>query len=106
MTDFNIHFFKNRKAHAVNPGHHISTFGSTTSTSNLRKHLYNDHIEEWTTTCKNLNISISAVAAVKAISKFRNEPAATLLESERPQYSKEAFIEAIVDFVVGDDQVN
>jgi hypothetical protein len=39
------------------------------------------------------------------VQKFRKEPAATPLESERPQYSKEAFIDAIVDFVVGDDQV-
>lgn len=43
---------------------------------------------------------------MKAIREFRNQPAATPLESERPEYSKEAFIDAIVDFVVGDDQVS
>ena len=81
-------------------------FGSTTSTSNLRKHLFNDHIKHWIASCESLNIPITATAAVEAIHKFHNEPAATPLESERPQYSKEAFIDAIVDFVVGDDLVS
>jgi hypothetical protein len=76
----------------------------TTSTSNLRKHLFSDHIEKWITSCEKLNISITAAAAVEAIRQFRKEPATTSLESERPQYSKEAFKEALVDFIVGDDQ--
>lgn len=70
----------------------------------MRKHLYTYHIEEWIATCENLHISITAAAAVKAIAKFRNEPPPTL-DSERPPYSKEAFISAIRDFVVEDDQV-
>jgi hypothetical protein len=71
----------------------------------LRKHLFNDHIENWITSCDKLHISITATAAVEAIRKFRKEPATTSLESERPQYSKEAFRDALVDFIVGDDQV-
>jgi hypothetical protein len=94
-----------RQAHAADPSHHVSTFGTTTSTSNLRKHLFTEHIATWLESCKDLNITITASAAVEAIRKFRKEPAATPLESERPQYSREAFIDAIVDFVVGDDLV-
>ena len=94
-----------RKIHSANPSHHVSDFGITTSTSGLRKHLFSDHIEEWVASCESLKIPITAVAAVEAIHKFRKEPATTSLESERPQYSKEAFIDAIVDFVVGDDLV-
>jgi hypothetical protein len=71
----------------------------------LRKHLFTDHIEKWITSCENLNISITATAALEAIRTFRKEPATTSLESERPPYSKEAFIDALVNFVVGDDQV-
>ena len=48
---------------------------------------------------------MTAAAAVEAVRKFCKEPATTSLESEHPQYSKEAFIDAIVDFVVGDDLV-
>jgi hypothetical protein len=71
----------------------------------LRKHLFNDHIEKWITSCEKLNIRITATAAVEAIRMFRKEPATTSLESERPQYSKDAFRDALVDFIVGDDQV-
>lgn len=71
----------------------------------MRKHLFADHIEKWITSCEKLNISITATAAVEAIRRFRKEPATTSLESERVQYSKEAFKDALVDFIVGDDQV-
>ena len=94
-----------RHANKADPTHNISTFGLTTSTSNLRKHLYTEHIKEWIDSCKNFNIHITTAVALEAIRKYRNEPADTPLESERPQYSKEAFIDAIVDFVVGDDLV-
>jgi len=94
-----------RQAHAADPTHHISSFKDTTSTSNMRKHLFTDHIAEWVKLCEDLNIPIIAPAAISAIHKFRKEPVPTPLESERPQYSKQAFIDAIVDFVVGDDQV-
>ena len=70
----------------------------------MRKHLFSDHIEKWITSCEKLNIPVTAAAAVEAIRKFRKEPATTSLESERPQYSKEAFKDALVDFIVGDDQ--
>ena len=94
-----------RKAHETDSSHNITTFGVNTSTSGMRKHLYSDHIEEWITMCDELRIPITASAAMEAVCKFHKEPASTPLESDRPQYSKEAFIDAIVDFVVGDDQV-
>ncbi|KAF8814043.1 hypothetical protein BYT27DRAFT_7219956 [Phlegmacium glaucopus] len=92
------------QAHATDPTYHISDFGLTTSTSNLQKHLFTDHIAEWVASCESLHIPITAAIAIEAIHKFHKEPPTTSLESERPQYSKEAFTDAIVDFVVGDDQ--
>lgn len=71
----------------------------------MRKHLYSVHLDEWVTTCDQLHIPINSNAAAEYVRNFRNEPPSTSLESERPEYSKEAFIDAIVDFVVGDDQV-
>ena len=68
----------------------------------MRKHLYTDHIGDWVESCKSLNISVNTAAALEAVQKYNKEPA---VESERLQYSKEAFIDAIVDFVVGDDLV-
>ena len=98
-------WFISRKAHNADPSHSIITFSANTSTSILRRHLYSDHIEEWVNACDLLKIPITAAPAVEAVRNFRDEPAPTPLESERPEYSKEAFIDAIVDFVVGDDQV-
>jgi len=94
-----------RQAHKTNPSHHISDFGLTTSTSGLWKHLFMDHIEDWVASCDDLKIPITAAAAVEAVHKFHREPATTSLESECPQYSKDTFMDAIVDFVVGDDLV-
>ena len=91
--------------HSTNSSHKISTFGQTTSTSSLRKHLFTEHIEQWSNSCKDLKISITAKGALEAIRKFNNQPLQASSESdERPEYSKEAFIDAIVEFIVGDDQ--
>lgn len=40
-----------------------------------------------------------------AVREFRAEPEPTSLEVERQEYTKEAFVEAILEFIVGDDQV-
>ena len=55
--------------------------------------------------CDDLSIEITAVAARAAIQKFHNLPPETLLESDHPEYSKEAFVDALVEFIVRDDQV-
>jgi hypothetical protein len=94
-----------RQVKGLKPDHKISTFGHSTSVSTLRKHLYKNHIEQWVTACDDLKIPITAKGAEEPVRIFRKEPASTSIESERPTYSKEAFVDAIVDFVVGDDQV-
>ena len=40
-----------------------------------------------------------------AVRKFCAEPEPTLLKVEHQEYTKEAFIEAVLEFIVGDDQV-
>jgi hypothetical protein len=55
--------------------------------------------------CDNIKIPITAKSAEESVRIFRKEPVPTSLQSERPTYSKEAFADAIVDFIVGDDQV-
>jgi hypothetical protein len=95
-----------RHAHGIDPAYRVSSFGTTTGTSNLRKHLFTDHLEQWVSSCDQLKIPITAKAALPEVQKFRNEPADTPLESERPDYSKSAFVDALVEFIVGDDQVS
>lgn len=99
-------YFIFRKAHNVNPSHRVAIFGIGTGISVLRKHLFSNHIDEWVTACDQAQIKITASAAAEAVRQFRKEPASTQSESEQPPYSKEAFIDAIVDFVVGDDLVS
>ena len=77
----------------------------TTSTGTLRKHLAGDHIEEWVTSCDNLDIKITAEGVLPAVRKFRAQPEPTSLEGERQEYTKEAFVEAVLEFIVGDDLV-
>jgi hypothetical protein len=95
-----------RLAHATDSAYHVSSFGVTTGTSNLRKHLFTDHLEQWVSSCDQLKIPITAKAALPEVRKFRSEPGDTPLESERPDYSKSAFVDALVEFIVGDDQVS
>jgi hypothetical protein len=64
-----------------------------------------NHIEQWVTMCDDLKIPITAKSAEEPVHKFRKDPVLTSLQSEQLTYSKEAFINAIVDFIVGDDQV-
>ena len=46
------------------------------------------------------------MAAIQAIKFFFQEPVDTSLESECIEYSKGAFVEGILHFIVGDDQVS
>jgi hypothetical protein len=62
-------------------------------------------LEQWVTSCDDLKIEITAKAAIPSVKSFRQEPADTPLESEHPKYSKAAFVEAILQFIVGDHQV-
>jgi hypothetical protein len=94
-----------RHIHESNLSHTVADFSLVMGTSNLRKHLYNEHLEQWVTSCDDLKIEITAQAAIPAVKKFHQEPVNTPLESEHPEYSKEAFVEAIHEFIVGDDQV-
>ena len=80
-------------------------FESATGTSNLRKHLYTSHLEQWVSSCQQLNLKITAKAALPVVQEFLKMPATPSLEPQQ-EYSKEAFINALVEFIVGDDQVS
>lgn len=52
-----------------------------------------------------MKIPITSKDALEAIRRFNNEPPPSPSDSnERPTYSKEAFVDAITEFIVGDDQ--
>ncbi|KAJ7898286.1 hypothetical protein B0H14DRAFT_2332277, partial [Mycena olivaceomarginata] len=101
-----------RQQHATDA--HIGTtkFVKLTSTGVLRKHLYEHHIDAWVEGCDQLKIPINAKEAARFVDAYRvhkhqktgntsnSEPG-----KERRPFSQEAFVDAIVESIVGDNQV-
>jgi hypothetical protein len=79
----------------------------------LRNHLRDNHAEAWFSACDKLGLNISAKTAQKKLAEFRFQQGSTLPnldgcsvpEQLRQGFSKETFIDAIVDFIIADDQV-
>jgi hypothetical protein len=89
----------------ADPSHVVSHWKPTSSTTSIRVHFSEYHLEEWVTSCDQLKIPITAQTVQRKIRKFRNLPEPSEQESTRVPYSKEAFENALVDLIVGDDLV-
>jgi len=89
----------------VHEANQFADFSFAMSTSNLWKHLTNEHLEQWITFCNDLKIEITAQVVLPAVKKFHQEPIDIPLKSKCPEDLKEAFVEAIPWFIVGDNQV-
>jgi len=81
------------------------------ATGPLCKHLVDAHCDAWILGCDELHIKISAKEAQTAIVEYRKRKGQTYTSpnsgsTERKLYSKEAFVNAIVEFIAGDDQVS
>jgi hypothetical protein len=93
-----------RHIHETNPEHRVAQFGMKTATGPLRRHLFENHIDAWVDACDKMGIKIKAKEAQVPVQEYRQERPSQS-ESDRKPYSKEAFVDAIVEFIVGDDQV-
>ncbi|KAJ6529698.1 hypothetical protein B0H19DRAFT_1274093 [Mycena capillaripes] len=88
-----------------------TAFSLNTSTGTMRKHLYERHADEWISGCDQLGIPITTKDAQPAVEKFRQRygqqsgtgGTTTGAKGRRP-FSHEAFVDALVEFIVGDDQ--
>lgn len=79
----------------------------------LRKHLYETHLDAWVSGCDQLKITIKAKEAKQHVDDYRRRKEQTTGAApnsepgkKRTQFSQEAFVDAIVEFIVGDDQVH
>ena len=90
-------------AQEADQSHPVASFGSSTGVSNLRKHLVNIHMDEWIHLSAEKGITITATAALQAIKKHQGQETE---DSEHPLFSMGAFVEAIIEFIVGDDVVS
>jgi len=93
------------KEHEASHKHDVVSFADHTSISNVRRHLFKHHIGDWVKACDDLQIKIYGTNARLAVQRFKNLPPPTDMEADSPEYSKEAFIDALTEFVVADDQV-
>lgn len=106
-------FLTDSQQHESNPKVDVASYSNTTSTTVMRKHLAENHLSAWVDGCDRLNIKISASRNIqKDIDSFRwqtqNQPLGETDEEANPsraQYSPEAFVDAIMEFIVADDQV-
>lgn len=102
-----------RHQHAIDPKVIITSFSLRTSTSGLRRHLTDDHGDPWFEACEKLNISIVAKKAVEALRDFQRRKGQLTTNTITPNaesypravYSPQAFVDAITEFIVADDQV-
>ena len=94
---------------AADPGHKVSSF--TGSTDNIRRHFMDFHMAQWVHCCDDMKNKITAKNAVPRVATFRQDegkPAPDIKAEEgvpRREFSREGFVDAIVEWIVADDQV-
>ena len=88
----------------------IHSFSLNTGTTTLCRHLVLEHIRDWVTSCDKLGIEITAEMVAKEVANFQGESEqpeyGTNKKPEHRNYSHEAFVDAILAWVVADDQVH
>lgn len=101
-----------RKEYLTNSDYRVATYGTSTSTSGHRKHLCDNHMEEWVDSCDALGIKISGKAVIKQAEAYRVRRDGRQAHADqsdgsnkRPEFSNEAFVDALTDFIIADDQV-
>jgi len=87
----------------------VTRYGKKTSTTVRRSHLCESHPSAWIAACNKLGIDITAKGAQNTVQNYRKEhnqaSSAADPEDLRKHFTREAFVDAIVDFIVSDDQV-
>ena len=88
----------------------IKTFGLKTATGVLRCHLFNSHLDAWVEGCDKLGIAITAEDAQSSVTEYRTHESERTIPAkdgtQRVPFSNEAFVDAIVDFIVCEDLVS
>ncbi|KAK7059465.1 hypothetical protein R3P38DRAFT_3522585 [Favolaschia claudopus] len=100
-----------KQHHSANPrDKEPKPFAPSTSTGILRRHLYERHLEVWVQGCDQLKIDITAREALPHVEAYRgkqngsNSSSTADSAKKQPPFSNEAFVDAIVEWIVSDDQ--
>jgi len=73
--------------------------------------LYKFHLDKWVAECDKLSIKITAKDAQGVVDSYRQRKGQISKQENanlgsRKKYSPEAFVDALVEFIVADDQVS
>ena len=94
---------------ATNPQCKVACFAKSTSMGTLQTHLAAVHLHEWVAACNKEKIKISAKSVQEFVMEYQNnngeEGPSKMGERKRKPYSRKGFVNAIVEFIVTDDQV-
>jgi hypothetical protein len=75
----------------------------------MRRHLYGHHLDEWVAECDQRGLKIIAKEAQQYVAAYRARKGQATAEeapdSTVPEFTHDTFIDALVDFIVADDQV-
>lgn len=90
----------------------MKTFSKGTGSSNLREHLVDSHRNEWVKSCLEQGITIKGKDGLAAKAAYEAEQLggyltnpSELSSGDRPQFSREAFVDSLVEWIAADDQV-
>ncbi|KAJ3563636.1 hypothetical protein NP233_g8817 [Leucocoprinus birnbaumii] len=94
-----------RDLKAKRPGHKVKVYARSTGTSILRRHLANAHLAIWAQELRRLELRAGGREAEALVDDYwvQNGEASshsTSTGSDRPRFSKEAFLSALQEFVV------
>lgn len=92
--------------HNVNAGHKVVSYSIKTTTGVIRRHLFKEHKEVWFDACKKFGFEVSGdeykLAYTQYFSLPQKQPSS---EESRPKFTPEGFVDALTEFIVGDDLV-
>ncbi|KAK6981437.1 hypothetical protein R3P38DRAFT_3463793 [Favolaschia claudopus] len=91
--------------HSANPrDKEPKPFAPSTSTGILRRHLYERHLEAWVQGCDHAREALPHVEAYRGKQNGSNSSSTADSAKKQPPFSNEAFVDAIVEWIVSDDQ--
>ena len=67
--------------------------------------MYKEHLDAWVSSCASMEIPITSKVALEYLKEVQ-EGKQIGEEEEHQQFTQEAFVDALTDFIVGDDLVS
>ena len=80
-------------------------YAESTASGPLRAHLLNRHAQEWVEACQEQNIALRGKEGEEALARVSGVSVNRQAEARAP-FTQDNFLDALVQFIVGTDQVS